>query len=79
MGILINRLKNWVLKPFSDHIGIMAIWFLLMVGPDSYYFVQKGTYEALPFFLSRSYLASYLLTLVYSYLKYKTLKGCSKN
>lgn len=74
MGILINRLKNWVLKPFSDHIGIMAIWFLLMVGPDSYYFVQKGTYEALPFFLSRSYLASYLLTLVYSYLKYKTLK-----
>lgn len=60
-----RRLIQWLKTPFSTNLGLMAIWFLLMAGPDCYFFIQSEEYIKIPYYLSRGFLAAYIFSLIY--------------
>lgn len=65
---------NYLAKPFAEYFILMLIWFLLMTGPELYFFMQQEKYEEIPYFLSRGFLTAYIFTLIYGSIKSKVLR-----
>lgn len=72
---IIDKLKDYLAKPFAESFILMLIWFLLMTGPELYFFMQQEMYEEIPYFLSRGFLAAYVFTLIYGIIRNKILRN----
>lgn len=61
-------------RPFTGHLGFLLSCFLLMAGPDFYYFIHVGEYEKIPYYLSRCWFSAYMFVFIYGFIRTIFLK-----
>lgn len=71
---LLRKIYHWGISPFTEKSRIFWVWFALMTLPDIYYWITIQEWIAIPYFISRGYAASYLFTLLISFLPNKSIK-----
>lgn len=71
---LLRKIYHWGISPFTEKSRIFWVWFALMTLPDLYYWITIQEWIAIPYFISRGYAASYLFTLLISFLPNKSIK-----